>query len=102
MSETAITRWTFGPLPWNGTEHMLITLTGGAEVVIKAPVPERCDCAHLVDSYVWECLAADTQKAFELHLMECTTCLRAVEPERLVRRATREQQTSCGAPCATR
>ena len=81
---------------------MLITLTGGAEVVIKAPAPKRCDCAHLVDSYVWGCLASDTQKAFELHLMECANCLRSVELERLLRRAIREHKTSCGVPCATR
>jgi len=62
---------------------MLISLTGGAEVVIQSPALKRCDCAHLIDSYVWECLASATQKAFELHLMECATCLRSVELERL-------------------
>ncbi len=81
---------------------MLISLTGSTEVVIKAPAPKRCGCVHLIDSYVWECLASDTQKAFELHLMECTTCLRSVELERLLRRAIREHKTSCGVPCATR
>jgi len=63
---------------------MLISLGGSVEVAIKAPAPKRCDCAHLVDSYVWECLASETQKTFELHLMECSTCLRSVELERLL------------------
>jgi hypothetical protein len=81
---------------------MLIALTGSVEVVIKAPASKRCSCAHLIDSYVWECLASDTQKAFELHLMECPACLRSVELERLLRRAIREHKTSCGVPCATR
>ena len=81
---------------------MLITLGGSVEVAIKAPAPKQCDCAHLVDSYVWECLASDTQKAFELHLMECSNCLRSVELERLLRRAIREHKTSCGIPCVTR
>ena len=81
---------------------MLISLGGSVEVAINALAPKRCDCAHLVDSYVWECLASDTQKAFELHLMECVTCLRSVELERLLRRAIREHKTSCGIPCVTR
>ena len=81
---------------------MLISLAGNPEVIIKAPALKRCDCAHLVDSYVWECLASDTQKAFELHLMECSNCLRSVELERLLRRAIREHKTSCGIPCVTR
>lgn len=81
---------------------MLISLTGNTEVSIRSFPARRCDCAHLVDSYVWECLAVDTQKAFELHLMECAGCLRSVELERLLRRAIREHKTSCGIPCVTR
>jgi len=80
---------------------MLMSLAGNVEVVIKARTPRRCDCAHLIDSYVWECLASDTQKAFELHLMECAACLRSVELERLLRRAIREHKTSGGIPCVT-
>ncbi len=81
---------------------MLVTIGEGYEVVLKPRLAKRCECAHLVDSYVWSCLAADTQKAFELHLMDCAPCLRAVELERLLRRAIREHKTSCGIPCATR
>ena len=81
---------------------MLISLSGGVEVVINAPALRHCDCTHLIDSYVWECLASDTQKAFELHLMECASCVHSVELERLLRRAIREHKTSCGVPCATR
>ena len=63
---------------------MFISLAGSTEVVIRAPAPKRCGSAHLIDSYVWECLESDTQRTFELHLMECSTCLRSVELERLV------------------
>ena len=81
---------------------MLVTIGDSYEVIFKPRPPKRCDCAHLVDSYVWECLAADTKETFELHLMECAPCLRAVELERMLRRAIREHKTSCGIPCATR
>lgn len=80
---------------------MFISLSGSKEVVIRAPAL-RCGSAHMVDSYVWECLETDTQRTFELHLMECSTCLHSVELERMLRRAIREQKTSCGIPCATR
>lgn len=81
---------------------MLILNSGGQQVVILQPPHKACGCAHLVDSYVWQCLEADTQNMFELHLMECSSCLHSVELERLLRRAIRETKTSCGVPCATR
>lgn len=81
---------------------MFISLAGGDEVVIRAPAAKKCGSAHLVDPYVWECLESDTQRAFELHLMECSACLHSVGIERILRREIREQKTSCGIPCATR
>jgi len=62
----------------------------------------QCGCTHLVDSYVWQRLAPPARAAFELHMMECASCLSSVELERLLRRAIRDHITSCGKPCATR
>jgi len=80
----------------------IIPSHGNTQVVIRIPPSKACRSAHLVDTYVWECMEPQGRDSFELHLMECTSCLRSVELERLLRRAIRDYKTSCGIPCATR
>lgn len=81
---------------------MLMLHATKGRAAVKAPKASGCGCTHLVDSYVWQRLAAPTRAAFELHMMECAACLSSVELERLLRRAIRDHITSCGKPCATR
>jgi hypothetical protein len=81
---------------------MLILQAVGRRAVINTPAREGCGCAHLVDSYVWRCLAPRTRNEFELHMMECSSCLSSVELEQVSGRAIRNHKTSRGIPCATR
>ena len=81
---------------------MLILQGAGLRLLIPTSQCRACGRAHLVDSYVWGRLEPAARNAFELHLMECPSCIGSVELERLLRRAIRDQKTSCGIPCATR
>ncbi len=81
---------------------MFIPQSADRRVMLDRPLLHGCTCAPLVDSYVSRGLPPETRTSFELHMLECSTCLMSVELERLLRRALREQKTRHGIPCATR
>jgi hypothetical protein len=49
-------------------------------------------CVHAgsVDSYIAGSMSSRTQAEFELHMLDCETCLRATELQRLLSHAIRE------------
>ena len=81
---------------------MLIYMDGASPVFIRTRQPRLCACAHMVDSYVGRDLTPAARQAFELHLMECTACLRSTQLERLPRRANGEHKTNAGSASARR
>ena len=69
--------------------HSHITSNGSSG---RAHLAGALGCVHAgsVDSYIAGSMSSRTQAEFELHLLDCETCLRATELQRLLSRAIRE------------
>ena len=80
---------------------MLILHLRNRQVVIPTTRRPHCASGELVGSYVRQALTPAARDAFELHLIECPTCLGAVQLESLAKRATCDHKTSGGGSCAT-
>jgi hypothetical protein len=66
------------------------TRNGETRRIFSHHAGEACALAGSVDSYIAGSLSSRMQAEFELHLLDCETCLLSTELQRLLSRAIRE------------